>query len=55
MQEDEPRVIDAKFKVVRDPYRLRWWQGWYIDREVFWVCAIGSVLSALPYLIDALQ
>lgn len=46
-----PEYTDAKFKVVRDPNRRAWWQGWYIDwRNALIVTAI-STATALGALL----
>jgi hypothetical protein len=52
MDRDEPRVIDAKFRVVQQP-RRRWVISF--DPNVVFVCAIGSAMAALRFLLAALQ
>jgi hypothetical protein len=54
MDEGEPRVIDAKFKVVSDPNRLRWWQGWrlYIDwRNAILIGGLSAAAALGPLLL----
>lgn len=51
MQRDEPRVIDAKFKVVKDP--RRW--SFFIDWRVFSVIALGATAGFVRFLADALR
>lgn len=52
MQKDEPRVIDAKFKVIRQPDQEPWWRRLYFDWEVFGIIAAVSAIAALRLLLE---
>jgi hypothetical protein len=55
MQKDEPRVVDAKFKVIRQPEQEPWWRRLYIDWRVFAFLAAGSAIAAGRLLLERLH
>ena len=49
------KITDAKFKVIKDPNRVRWWEyRLSFDWRVFWICAAVSTLAGVRWTMDAL-